>query len=110
LRVLVSDADWLNRARAIRVSGGSGGPEGLDQIIGMLNRERHNDRLTSDFSRRLLRCSGATGTAQRSLSQISIVDGNRAPAACKLRESLASESSIPLGGPSAESSLELPIR
>src|SRR5260221_6228928 len=37
LRVLVSDADWLNRASRGFVFPGAGGPRGLDQPIGLLN-------------------------------------------------------------------------
>jgi len=114
LRVLVSDADWLNRAsRGFAFSGGSGGPEGLDQIIGMLNRERHNDRLyVGLFAPSPTMLWGDKELPNVPLSQISIVDGKPGPGSVQvLRESLASESSIPLGGPvSGVISLNLPIR
>src|SRR6266478_6486003 len=46
LRILVSDADLLNRAsRGFAFGGAGSGPNGLDQLIALLNRERRNDRL-----------------------------------------------------------------
>src|SRR5438128_1985374 len=46
LRILVSDADLLNRAsRGFAFAGAGGSPTGLDQLIALLNRERRNDRL-----------------------------------------------------------------
>jgi hypothetical protein len=114
LRILVSDADWLNRAsRGFSFGGGSGGPEGLDQLIGMLNRERHNDRLyVGLFTPSPTMLWDDKELPNVPLSQISIVDGKPGPGSVQvLRESLASESSIPLGGPvSGVISLNLPIR
>src|SRR5207245_2152599 len=41
LRILVSDADLLNRAsRGFAFAGAGGSPTGLDQLIALLNRER----------------------------------------------------------------------
>ncbi len=114
LRVLVSDADWLNRAsRGFAFAGGSSGPEGLDQLIGMLNRERHNDRLyVGLFAPSPTMLWDDKELPNVPLSQISIVDGKPGPGSVQvLRESLASESSIPLGGPvSGVISLNLPVR
>jgi hypothetical protein len=46
LRLLVGDADLLNRAsRGFAFAGAGSGPNGLDQLIAFLNRERRNDRL-----------------------------------------------------------------
>src|SRR5467141_4731026 len=46
LRILVGDADLLNRAsRGFAFAGAGSGPNGLDQLIALLNRERRNDRL-----------------------------------------------------------------
>src|SRR5439155_539111 len=45
LRLLVTDGDTLNRASRGFAFGGSTGPSGLDQLVGVLNRERRNDRL-----------------------------------------------------------------
>jgi len=45
LRILITDGDTLNRASRGFAFAGSGGPSGLDQLIGVLNRERRNDRL-----------------------------------------------------------------
>src|SRR6267142_790232 len=114
LRVLVSDADWLNRAsRGFAFVGAPGGPEGLDQLIGLLNRERHNDRLyVGLFAPSPTMLWDDKELPNVPLSQISIVDGKPGPGSVQiLRESLASESSIPLGGPvSGVISLNLPVR
>jgi hypothetical protein len=114
LRVLVSDADWLNRAsRGFTFVGAPGGPEGLDQLIGLLNRERHNDRLyVGLFAPSPTMLWDDKELPNVPLSQISIVDGKPGPGSVQiLRESLASESSIPLGGPvSGVISLNLPVR
>jgi hypothetical protein len=115
LRVLVSDADMLNRAsRGFAFPGGAGGPAGLDQLITLLNRERHNDRLYVGLflpSPTILWEDKELTNAP--LSEINVVDGRPAPGGSMqvLRESLAGESSIPLGGPvSGVVSLNLQIR
>ena len=46
LRVMVSDADWMNRASRGFAGGlGQGNPAGIDPLIALINRERRNDRL-----------------------------------------------------------------
>ena len=114
LRVLVSDADLLNRAsRGFAFGGASSGPDGFDQLIALLNRERRNDRLYVGLfvpSPTLL--WGDKELPNVPLSQINVVDGRPTPGSVQiLRESLACESSIPLGGPvSGVISLNLQIR
>jgi hypothetical protein len=116
LRVLVSDADWMNRAsRGFNFPGmpGAAGPEGLDQLITLMNRERHNDRLYVGL---LVPAPTLVWDDKElpnvPLSQINIIDGRPAPGTVQvLRESLSSESSIALGGPvSGLISLNLQIR
>ena len=105
LRVLVSDADWMNRAsRGFNfglMPGGAGGPEGLDQLIALINRERHNDRLyVGVFVPAPTMVWDDKELPNVPLSQISVVDGRPTPGSVQvLRESLANESSIVLGGP-----------
>jgi SpoIVB peptidase S55 len=114
LRVLVTDGDLLNRAsRGFAFSGGGGNPEGLDQLIGVLNRERRNDRLYVGLfvpSPTILWDDKELPNVP--LSEINVIDGRPAPGSVQvLRESLASESSIPLGGPvTGVISLNLQIR
>src|SRR6202158_569634 len=114
LRVLVSDADLLNRAsRGFAVAGAGSAPAGLDQLIALLNRERRNDRLYVGLfvpAPTLLWDDKVLPNIP--LSQISVVDGRPTPGTVQvLRESLASEASIPLGGPvSGVISLNLQIR
>jgi hypothetical protein len=114
LRILVSDADMLNRAsRGFVFAGAASGPNGLDQLIVLLNRERRNDRLyVGLFSPSPTLLWDDKELPNIPLSQINIVDGRPAPGSVQvLRESLASESSIPLGGPvSGVISLNLQIR
>ena len=117
LRVLVSDADWMNRAsRGFNfgmMPGGASGPEGLDQLIALINRERHNDRLyVGVFVPAPTMVWDDKEMPNVPLSQISIIDGRPTPGSVQvLRESLASESSIVLGGPVAGLiSLNLQIR
>jgi hypothetical protein len=114
LRILVSDADLLNRAsRGFAFAGAGGGPAGLDQLIALLNRERRNDRLyVGLFTPVPTLLWDDKELPNIPLSQINIVDGRPAPGSVQvLRESLASEASIPLGGPvSGVISLNLQIR
>jgi hypothetical protein len=116
LRILVSDADLLNRASrgfGFGFAGAGGGPTGLDQLISLLNRERHNDRLyVGLFVPTPTLLWDDKELPNIPLSQINIVDGRPAPGSVQvLRESLASEASIPLGGPvSGVISLNLQIR
>jgi hypothetical protein len=117
LRVLVSDADWMNRAsRGFNfgvMPGGASGPEGLDQLIALINRERHNDRLyVGVFVPAPTMVWDDKELPNVPLSEINMVDGRPAPGSVQvLRESLASESSIVLGGPVAGIiSLNLQIR
>jgi hypothetical protein len=116
LRVLVSDADWMNRASRGFVFGGmagGGGSDGLDQLIALMNRERHNDRLyVGLFVPAPTLVWDDKELPNVPLSQINVVDGRPGPGSVQvLRESLASESSILLGGPvSGLISLNLQIR
>lgn len=116
LRVLVSDAEWLNRAsRGFNFPGmpGAAGPESLDQLIGLINRERHNDRLyVGLFVPAPTMVWDDKELPNVPLSQINIIDGRPTPGSVQvLRESLASEASIPMGGPVAGLiSLNLQIR
>jgi hypothetical protein len=113
LRILVTDGDTLNRASRGFAFGGSGGPSGLDQLIAVLNRERRNDRLYVGLfmpSPTILWEDKELPNVP--LSQINVIDGRPAPGSVQvLRESLASESSVPLGGPvSGVISLNLQVR
>lgn len=114
LRLLVSDGDLLNRAsHGFGFAGAGGGPAGLDQLISLLNRERRNDRLyVGLFVPAPTLLWDDKELPNIPLSQINIVDGRPAPGSVQvLRESLASEASIPLGGPvSGVISLNLQIR
>jgi hypothetical protein len=113
LRVLISDAEWLNRSSRGFAAPGAG-PAGLDQLIALLNRERRNDRLYVALfvpSPTLLWEDKEMPNVP--LSEINLIDGRPGPGGSVqiLRESLASEASIPLGGPlSGIISLNLPIR
>ena len=114
LRILVSDADLLNRAsRGFAFAGAGSGPTGLDQLIALLNRERRNDRLyVGLFVPAPTLLWDDKELPNVPLSQINIVDGRPTPGSVQvLRESLASEASIPLGGPvSGVISLNLQVR
>src|SRR5260221_1954935 len=114
LRILVSDADLLNRAsRGFAFGGAGSGPHGLDQLIALLNRERRNDRLyVGLFVPAPTLLWDDKELPNIPLSQINVVDGRPTPGSVQiLRESLASEASIPLGGPvSGVISLNLQIR
>jgi hypothetical protein len=113
LRVLVSDADMLNRASRGFAPVAVSGSAGLDQLIALLNRERRNDRLyVGLFSPSPTMLWDDKELPNVPLSEINIIDGRPAPGSVQvLRESLSSESSIPLGGPvSGVISLNLQIR
>lgn len=114
LRILVSDAELLNRAsRGFAFAGAGGGPTGLDQLIALLNRERRNDRLyVGLFAPAPTLLWDDKELPNVPLSEINVVDGRPAPGSVQvLRESLASEASISLGGPvSGVVSLNLQIR
>lgn len=116
LRVMVSDADWMNRAsRGFAFPGGlgGGGPEGLDQLIALLNRERRNDRVyVGLFLPSPTMLWDDKELPNVPLSEINVVDGRPAPGSVQvLRESLASEDSVAMGGPvSGIISLNLPVR
>jgi hypothetical protein len=113
LRILVTDGDTLNRASRGFAFGGSTGPSGLDQLIAVLNRERRNDRLyVGLFMPSPTILWEDKELPNIPLSQINVIDGRPTPGSVQvLRESLASESSIALGGPvSGVISLNLQIR
>jgi hypothetical protein len=114
LRILISDADLLNRAsRGFAFAGVGSGPTGLDQLIALLNRERRNDRLyVGLFVPAPTLLWDDKELPNIPFSQINVVDGRPTPGSVQvLRESLASEASIPLGGPvSGVISLNLQIR
>jgi SpoIVB peptidase S55 len=116
LRILVTDGDTLNRASrgfGFGGVGGSGGPSGLDQLIAVLNRERRNDRLyVGLFMPSPTMLWEDKELPNVPLSQINVIDGRPGPGSVQvLRESLSSESSVPLGGPvSGVISLNLQIR
>lgn len=113
LRVLVSDADWMNRAARGFVFSGAGGTGGLDQIITLINQERHNDRAyVGLFAPAPTMLWDDKELPNVPLSQINMIDGRPGPGSVQvLRESLASESSMSLGGPvSGLISLNLQIR
>jgi hypothetical protein len=114
LRVLVTDGDMLNRAsRGFSFSGAGGSSAGLDQLIALLNRERRNDRLyVGLFTPTPTILWDDKELPNVPLSQINVIDGRPTPGTVQiLRESLASESSLPLGGPvSGIISLNLQVR
>jgi SpoIVB peptidase S55 len=113
LRILVTDGDTLNRASHGFAFGGSSGPSGLDQLITVLNRERRNDHLyVGLFMPSPTILWEDKELPNIPLSQINVIDGRPTPGSVQvLRESLAGESSVPLGGPvSGVISLNLQIR
>jgi hypothetical protein len=114
LRVLVTDGDTLNRAsHGFSFGGVGGGNAGLDQLIALLNRERRNDRLyVGLFAPSPTILWDDKELPNIPLSQINVIDGRPTPGTVQiLRESLASESSVALGGPvSGVISLNLQIR
>lgn len=113
LRVLVTDGDMLNRASHGFSFSSGGSSASLDQLITLLNRERRNDRLyVGLFVPTPTILWDDKELPDAPLSEINVVDGRPAPGSVQiLRESLASESSIPLGGPvTGIISLNLQIR
>ncbi len=113
LRVLISDADWLNRASRGFVFGAAGGAGGLEQLISLINKERRNDRVYAGLfmpSPTLLWDDKEMPNVP--LSQINALDGRPTPGSVQvLRESLVSEDSVALGGPvSGVVSLNLSVR
>ena len=117
VRVLVSDAEWMNRSsRGMNLAllpGSNVGPVGLDQLIALMNRDRRNDRLyVGLFVPAPTMLWEDKELPNVPLSQITVIDGRPAPSSVQvLRESLASESSVVLGGPvSGLISLNLQIR
>jgi hypothetical protein len=114
LRVMVSDADWMNRAsRGFAGGAGQGNPAGLDPLIALINRERRNDRLyVGLFVPSPTMLWDDKELPNVPLSQINAIDGRPNPGTVQiLRESLASEASVPMSGPvSGIISLNLPVR
>jgi SpoIVB peptidase S55 len=113
LRILVTDGDMLNHASRGFAFPGGGGSSGLDQLIASLNRERRNDRLyVGLFVPSPMIVWEDKELPNIPLSQINVIDGRPAPGSVQvLRESLASEASVPLGGPvTGVISLNLQIR
>jgi len=113
LRVLVTDADTLNHASRGFGLAAAGNVGGMDQLIALLNRERRNDRVyVGLFSPSPTLLWDDKELPNVPLSEINVVDGRPAPGSVQvLRESLAGESSIPLGGPVAGViSLNLQVR
>lgn len=114
LRVMVSDADWMNRAsRGFAGGTGPGNPAGLDPLIALINRERRNDRLyVGLFVPSPTMLWDDKELPNVPLSQINAIDGRPAPGTVQiLRESLASEANVPMSGPvTGIVSLNLPVR
>ena len=114
LRVMVSDAEWMNRAsRGFAGGVGQGNPAGLDPLIALINRERRNDRLyVGLFVPSPTMLWDDKELPNVPLSQINAIDGRPAPGSVQiLRESLASEASVAMSGPvSGIISLNLPVR
>jgi len=119
LRVMVSDADWMNRAShgfagAIGAgAAGQGSPAGIDPLIALINRERRNDRLyVGLFAPSPTMLWDDKELPNVPLSQINAIDGRPAPGTVQiLRESLAMQASMPCPGPvTGIISLNLPVR
>jgi hypothetical protein len=114
LRVMVSDADWMNRASRGFAGGlGQGSPAGLDPLIALINRERKNDRVyVGLFVPSPTMLWDDKELPNVPLSQINAIDGRPAPGTVQiLRESLASEANVAMSGPvTGIVSLNLPIR
>jgi hypothetical protein len=114
LRVMVSDADWMNRAsRGFGGGAGPGSPDGIEPLISLINRERRNDRLyVGLFVPSPTMLWDDKELPNIPLSQINAIDGRPGPGSVQmLRESLASEASVPMSGPvGGIVSLTLPVR
>jgi len=114
LRVMVSDADWMNRASRGFAGGlGQGNPAGIDPLIALINRERRNDRLyVGLFVPSPTMLWDDKELPNVPLSQINAIDGRPAPGTVQiLRESLASEANVAMSGPvKGIVSLNLPVR
>jgi hypothetical protein len=114
LRVMVSDADWMNRAsRGFGGGMGPGSPDGIEPLISLINRERRNDRLyVGLFVPSPTMLWDDKELPNIPLSQINAIDGRPGPGSVQmLRESLASEASVPMSGPvGGIVSLILPVR
>ena len=114
LRVMVSDADWMNRAsRGFAGALGQGSSAGLDPLITLINRERKNDRLyVGLFVPSPTMLWDDKELPNVPLSQINAIDGRPAPGTVQiLRESLASEGNVAMSGPvTGIVSLNLPVR
>ena len=96
LQLLVCDADTLNRMT--QPFGAPGQLAGLDQLVAMLNRERHNNRLYAA----LLQATPTLLVEDKELpnvplSQINVLDQRRNPGGARLLwQSLAGEWSVPM--------------
>jgi len=101
LRVLVSDAEGMNRAARGFSAGGAGAEGGLEPFITLLNRERRNDRVYAGlFLPAPTLILGDKEMPNVPLSQLNVLDGKSTPGRAQiLRESLAGENSVALGGP-----------
>jgi hypothetical protein len=114
LRVMISDADWMNRASRGFAGGlGQGNPAGIDPLIALINRERRNDRLyVGLFVPSPTMLWDDKELPNVPLSQINAIDGRPAPGTVQiLRESLASEANVAMSGPvTGIVSLNLPVR
>ncbi len=114
LRVMVSDADWMNRAsRGFGGGAGPGSPDGIEPLISLINRERRNDRLyVGLFVPSPTMLWDDKELPNIPLSQINAIDGRPGPGSVQmLRESLASEASVAMSGPvGGIVSLTLPVR
>lgn len=96
LQLLVCDADTLNRTT--QSFGASSQLSGLDELVALLNRERHNDRLYAA----LLQASPTLLVEDKELpnvplSQINVLDQRRNPGGARLLwQSSAGEWSVPM--------------
>jgi hypothetical protein len=98
LRLLVSDADTLNRMSRVLIAGPQARLPGLSQLVTLLNRERRNHRLYVT----VLQPSPTLLVEDKELpnapvSQIHVLDQRRGPgSSVLLRESLTGEWSVAL--------------